>query len=499
MKKFSLIMCAIAMMGVCFTSCKKEQNTPIDNIVENGFYVLGPATGYADLQTKGVAVCQLAPGTNEATKEARVGMYEKYIVLEANKEFFFVHKAGDKTINYTAPIEKKELVADGQNPEGYFGLLAEGATAMKVAETGLYHIVLDLNEDKLLDAAGGKQVIIAPVSWGISGGMNGWGMTVGEKAADAYTWTWKGMEIPAGTEFKFKDEHGWKIFLDGETTQVSTETNLGAGLVPGAANIKVEEGGVYDITLSYSLAKGAIADSYKHEIKKTGELVLDPATFVVGISGSMNDWGDPAGVTLAKYDAASSQVDAATKVGTYVYKMEGVSFPAESTFKFRYNGAWIGFGGVEVSGVNAVEAEKDQNYTGVEGAYDIVITVAWDGNQATSIKADFTEGIPVDYIEDYFYLLNEGTLTDINIYGWAPNKDNNNEIFGAWPGTRVNGDATSLTRVFFEKAIMGGEYKFIVNGTGGQTSDPDWVVSFDDPNVHHTLKVTADNKLIVVE
>lgn len=464
MKKLSLIMCAIAMMGVCFTSCKKEQNTPIDNIVENGFYVLGPATGYADLQTKGVAVCQLAPGTNEATKEARVGMYEKYIVLEANKEFFFVHKAGDKTINYTAPIEKKELVADGQNPEGYFGLLAEGATAMKVAETGLYHIVLDLNEDKLLDAAGGKQVIIAPVSWGISGGMNGWTMTVGKKADNAYTWTWEGVEIPAGTEFKFKDEHGWKIFLDGETQQVSTETNLGAGLVPGAANIKVEEGGVYNITLSYSLAKGAIADSYKHEIKKTAELVLDPATFVVGISGTMNSWGDPAGIYLAKFDANSSQIDA-NKVGTYVYKMEGITFSADATFKFRFNGAWLGFGGVEVSGVNAVEAEKDQNYTGVEGTYDIEMTVVWDGAQATSIKAAFTEGTPLDLVDIGISAIVPSDWTKCYIWAW----DAKGDIFTAWPGEELTIDQGKVYRQFL--GVAAPLNVIFSNGDGKQTKN----------------------------
>ena len=99
---------------------------------------------------------------------------------------------------------------------------------------GLYHIVLDLNQDGKLDAAGGPQVIIAPVSWGISGGMNGWSMTVGQKAANAYEWTWENVEIPGNSEFKFKDENGWKIFLDGETQQVSANTNLGQNMVPGA-------------------------------------------------------------------------------------------------------------------------------------------------------------------------------------------------------------------------------------------------------------------------
>ena len=500
MKKFGFMMMAAAVAAFTLSSCNPKPNPDIDDIVENGFYVTGEAVAMPNLVAQG----QFAVGHNEANNnELREGMYEKYVVIEAGKEFTFAKKEGELIVKYTAQLAKQELISDGTNPMGYFGNLAEGTAAMKVEETGLYHIVLDLNQDGKLDAAGGPQVIIAPVSWGISGGMNGWSMTVGTKAANDYVWTWENVEIPGNSEFKFKDENGWKIFLDGETQQVSANTNLGQNMVPGAGNIAVAEGGVYNIKLTWKLAKGNVEDGYTYELVKAGDLTLDPATFVVGISGEMNGWGDPEGVTLAKYNAEKSNVtDAATKAGSYVYNMTGVSFADGQQFKFRANGAWLGL--ADVTAATGVElAENGGNITLTPaGAYDIEITLVWDGNGIASFSAAFVEGEPVEpveYIEDYFYLLNEGTFTDINVYGWAPNKDNNNEIFGAWPGTRVTGDATTLTRVFFEKAIKGGEYKFIINGTGGQTADPDWVVSFDDPNVHHTLKVTADNQLVVVE
>ena len=466
MKKVSLIMCAIAMMSVCFTSCKKEPVTPIEDIIENGFYVVGEATGFANLSTSGVSVCQMAVGFNEAQSNAvREGMYEKYIVLEGGKEFHFIEKAGELNTQYTAPIEKTQLVADGQNPEGYFGKLSAGTAGMKVEETGLYHIVLDLNKDKQLDAAGGAQVIIAPVSWGISGGMNGWSMTVGQKAANAYTWTWENVEIPAGTEFKFKDEHGWKIFLDGETQQVSANTNLGKDLIPGGDNIKVEEGGVYNLTLSWTLAKGAIADNYKSELKKTGDLVLNPATFVVGISGTMNNWGDPAGATLGKLNESKTKVDdAKTKAGTYVFNLTGVTFAADAQFKFRVNGGWLGLADVtEATGVTLSEA--DGNITGVEGTYDIEMTIAWDGAKMSSLKVAFTEGTPQATTNiKVTGIVPEGWA---KCYLWAWNGAGN--FFAEWPGQELEIKDGKVAYEF--KDVVAPINVIFSNGEGAQTND----------------------------
>lgn len=442
MKKFSFLMMMAAVAAFTFTSCKTDPKPDIDDIVENGFYVTGEAVSMPNLVAQG----QFAVGHNEAnSNELREGMYEKYVVIEANKEFTFVLKEGDKNTNYTATLAKQELVSDGTNPMGYFGALSVGNAAMKVEETGLYHIVLDLNQDGKLDAAGGPQVIIAPVSWGISGGMNGWSMTVGQKAANAYEWTWENVEIPGNSEFKFKDENGWKIFLDGETQQVSANTNLGQNMVPGAGNIAVAEGGVYNIKLTWKLAKGNVEDGYTYEIVKAGDLTLDPATFVVGISGEMNSWGDPSGLQLAKYNAGKSNVtDAATKAGTYVYNMEGVTFADGVQFKFRANGAWIGLDGVTAAtGVDLAEADGNIVLTPA-GTYNIEITLVWDGNGIASFSAAFTPGTPVETTTI--------TVTGIvpagweHCYLWAWNGAGN--LFALdWPGQElpINNGKVSYT------------------------------------------------------
>jgi hypothetical protein len=467
MKKVSLIMCAIAMMSVCFTSCKKEPE-PIPEIIENGFYVVGEATGFADLSASGVSVCQMAAGKNEVTKALREGMYEKYIVLEGGKEFKLLKKQGELIPQYTASLEPKNLTTDGVDIEGgYWGAISEGTAAMKVEKTGLYHIVLDLNLDKQLDAAGGAQIVIAPVTWGVRGAMNGWGYTqYTAMNQEGTSWSWKDQELSAGAEFKFAYGQFWKINLDA-AEQVKAEVSLGKDMVSGGENIKVEEGGVYEIVLSFKMAKGDIKNSFTMELKKGGELVLDPATFVVGISGTMNGWGDPSGTSLAKYDAESSKVDdPATKAGTYVYKMASMTFPAESQFKFRVKGDWLGLDAVtEATGVTL--EEKDGNIAGVEGTFDIVLTLVWDGEKIASLKAAFTPGTPLETKNIKVTAKNiPAEWQEVAIYAW----NGQGNLCGDWPGTVV-AVANGVIVHEFKDVVPPINVIFNNNGGGAQTKD----------------------------
>ena len=463
MKKLSLIMCGIAALAIGFTSCEKKPE-PIPEIIENGFYVVGEATGFADLNTSGVSVCQMAAGKNEVTKALREGMYEKYIVLEGGKEFKLLKKQGELIPQYTATLEQKNLTTDGVDIEGgYWGAIAEGTAAMKVEKTGLYHIVLDLNLDKQLDAAGGAQVVIAPVAWGVRGAMNGWGYTKFDEEKDL-TWTWKNQELAAGAEFKFAYGQFWKINLDA-AEQVKAEVSLGQDMVSGGENIKVEEGGIYDIVLSYKMAKGDIKNSFAMELKKAGELVLDPATFVVGISGTMNGWGDPTGTTLAVYDANASKVDdPATKNGTYVYNFKSTTFPAESQFKFRVKGDWLGLDAVtEATGVNLVE--QDGNIAGVEGCFDIVLTLVWKDGKIESLKAAFTPGTPIETKTIVVTGVNFPSWNEVAIYAW-----NDGPLAGEWPGTKVEVKDGKVVYEF-KDVVPPINVIFNDNGNGAQTKD----------------------------
>ena len=214
---------------------------------------------------------------------------------------------------------------------------------MQVAEAGLYHIVLDLNKDGKLDLTGGAQIIVAPVTWGVSGAMNGWAVTTVEpqiKSATEIVWTWTDQEISASGEFKFKDKNGWKIVLD-DAGAVKAHTNLGTDLQNGGANIVVAEKGIYTITLTYTLAKGDIANSYKYESTKTGEVAAkDYSACVLELVGDAVldqedatpdatwNWGNV-------YTMGTPSVDGTV----YTWEVSGVKLAAEGGFKVRTEAA----------------------------------------------------------------------------------------------------------------------------------------------------------------
>ena len=103
MKKVNYLMMCLLALSFSFVSCDPEEDPNVDEIVEDGFYVIGEATGIANLQATGAAKTTMAVGFNEVLQEAassaeekisaacqRAGMYEKYIYLEGGKTFSLV-------------------------------------------------------------------------------------------------------------------------------------------------------------------------------------------------------------------------------------------------------------------------------------------------------------------------------------------------------------------------------------------------------------------------
>lgn len=305
MKKFFLLS-ASALMAVCFASCNgNDENKNLDEAVEDGFYVAGEATGVSELKP----AYMMTAGTNEAADQTkRDGMYEKYIVLQGGKEFDLkLYEAGKQT-RYSATLSEftpEEGSSNyGEDPQMaiFKGALKTGdsAPAMKVTSTGLYHIVLDLNKANDLAEA---QIIVAPVEWGVRGAMNGWGfteMTATSASNDGITYTIKDAEMPKGGEFKFAYGSAWKITLD-DAGKVRANTNLGNvnegkaedALAAGGKNIKVEKGGLYDITLTFKLAAGEIGSSYKSTITLTQESTLPDEMYMIG--AGIQGWNLSAG------------------------------------------------------------------------------------------------------------------------------------------------------------------------------------------------------------
>lgn len=294
MKKFFYLMTAAAILAA-FSSCEKKPAVDLGNVVLDGFYVYGEATGNAD---KVLSQNAMAAGFNEVEKATRSGMYEKYIYLEGGKDFALIENSNNnkkfygaelKEVNYGQGTEAAPGKNFDNNPNMMIlqGKLIIGDTApkMQVKETGLYHIVLDNNKNK--DLAEGAQIIIQKADFGVRGGCNGWGFTKGEPTVGAdgvITFTWKDLDFPSKGEFKFSSCDGWKINLD-EEGKVKAEVSFGlegGKLALTSTNIAVDKAGLYDLTLVFTPKAGELAGSFSYTAKLTKESNLPEACYLIG-------------------------------------------------------------------------------------------------------------------------------------------------------------------------------------------------------------------------
>ena len=138
MKKIGIFMCSLAL-GMAFTSCDPEQGTQggvdFDNLTEDGFYAVGEACPIKSVDAENAVLAQMSQGINEVLMDQekksweeskRDGMWEKYIYLEANKDFELILKEGSEATIYGANLEKQELTTDGKALQGYKGSLVIG-------------------------------------------------------------------------------------------------------------------------------------------------------------------------------------------------------------------------------------------------------------------------------------------------------------------------------------------------------------------------------------
>ena len=295
MKKLSIFMSALALLA--FASCDNKGSDLDGDFIEDGFYVVGEATGSDEIQS----AYMMAAGFNEVDKAKRDGMYEKYVALEANKEFSLaIYEAGDITY-YGAELADMDLNGLAENPAIVIkrGALQIGADApkMKVAESGLYHVVLDLN---LAGDLNTPIIIVAPTQWGVRGAMNGWGFTPMEEPAfnaTKMTYTLKNMECQSTGGFKFAYGNGWKVNMD-DMGMVKAEIGLGNNCadknLPLMSNDLSNTGqdiqikrGIYDVELVWTLKGGNLAKNFTAKLTKVGSLpAIDYTNCVLELVGA---------------------------------------------------------------------------------------------------------------------------------------------------------------------------------------------------------------------
>lgn len=312
------------------------------SVAEDGFYVVGEATSIPSLSAEDAEKALMAPGANENDdQKPRDGMYEKYVALEGGKSFSVVIKEAAKETKYGGSLSISDTLRGDNEPaiRVYKGALVEN-DVMQVQESGLYHIVLDLNKDGSLSD---KLIVIAPVAWGVRGAMNGWGFT--PLTAPAFnkttmTYTLTDVTVETAGAFKFAYGSGWKIELNaGATPLVKANTNLGAddamGLKPGGGDISIARA-KYTIDLTWTLGKGAVGNSFKYTVTETGKLeALDPTAFVYSLIGDAiyND------TTQSSWDYDADFTYVGKSENTYTYEISNIKLGV-GAFKVRFGHDW---------------------------------------------------------------------------------------------------------------------------------------------------------------
>lgn len=448
MKKLSIFACVLAFAGLAFTSCGDGNQAPdLDNVIEDGFYCVGPATAVDNINASTLAIALMGQGTNEAEKEAnggvqvkRAGMYEKYIALEADKEFSLVlHKAGQSDVVYGAKLEETDAISDNAEItiKQFKGLLKQDTT-MKVATSGLYHIILDLDEDGKLASMGGPQIVLVLCEWGLRGDLNGWdytAMDAPEFNKTQMVYTIKNVEVKTNGSFKFAHSHCWKFNLD-MSGAVKAENSIGTDadenggafkeLLAGGKNIPIERG-IYDITLTWNLKGGAMAKSFTYTATKTADVEIQDYSNcemeLVGSAVASTNAGAVEDASSWKWGNVLSIGKPTREGDVFTWKKEGVSLIGGEKFKVRTPNA---------------EAQGDiaafDNGTDVAVAATDVYTVTFTLDAASGDKKVKLEGsVPAEK--------KDITVTGIvpadwdKCYLWAWGADG--DFFAGWPGQEL--------------------------------------------------------------
>ncbi len=383
----------IAFMGisVVMTSCKDEPVPDPDPVVEDGIYIKGGGTALEELGANGL----MTKAVDENGQEERATMYEMYLPIEAGTEGFnivIVEGGVQKTYGPGAdfalvPVAERNM--EQPSTDFWRGTYAETATAFTVPVNGMYHVILDTVN---------KKVVVAVVEWGIIGGATptAWTastpMPAGAFAVDAMSFKVENFELRKG-DFKFRYGNNWKIIVDSTDVahHVRVNTNFGGTISGTLPNLEVAltqakdnnvvlaltQEGKYTIALDWT-----VADGWKASLTKTADVTpIGPETFLFSLIGSAFNNAD--GVP-ANWDYDIDLPYASVSGDAYSFTKNGVALLAGGEFKIRKDHDWgtnFGYTGVTIEGDAANFTDNNGNIKVTEAkTYNVTFVYDNAGN-----------------------------------------------------------------------------------------------------------------------
>jgi hypothetical protein len=411
-----------AVVALIFTSCDEDDDGNGNNLVEDGVYLSGTASGYEGLNLLATFNKGYVEGEGFSSN-LRDDMYEKFIYL-ATGNLSIVVKAGASETTYgvaSGTLGTKTLAGESDQINGdidTFSVAANGA-AYNVAEAGFYHIIWDKTTN---------YGMIAKVdSWGIIGDATdkGWSgqfeMTGKSLSASSCEWEITNLTLRAVGGFKFRYNNGWKILADDLVffanvgkTENSDEFQMGGGTFPSATE------GAFTVKLSWTPE-----DGFAYTATKTGEVEPLPeypeALYLIG--DGVGDW------VWANTDLPMIPVNSKP----YLF-WKIVWIKETGGFKFSPVKDWNGDFGKSGDATNGYYKKGSDNLSvpGTAGYYMVVVNLEKDsiyvGNPEVYLIGDPLVGswatanpdakFAVDNANEVITLTKVLGAADVRIYAW---------------------------------------------------------------------------------
>jgi hypothetical protein len=416
MKKILSIFAFATALATVMSSCEDKEKDKQPTGVVDGYYITGDATALNAVDKKGLMVV----GFNEANSNVvETGLYEKYIALEANKNFNIVLKEGATETSFGGTLVDDPVSGNDQLTATVKKCILTANANLSVDVSGVYHLVV-------YKATDNTYFYLIPVQFQTNG--------IGQKTPDpaesggyklqpsafnkeTMTFSLNKVLADVGANFKIKNYDGWKYELKDmsganlnstvdNSKVIKVNTNFGDPtdgfkfdgssneVVRGSADIKVTMSAraYYTVSVVYTLAEG-MGITVKFTNKSTEG--LDPITPVQETWSLIGSAFNNASGTPASWDYDVDLVyDAASSTATvYNYKTTNLTMLANGEFKIRKDHDWttsLGWG-IKIEGDSGNFSDPGNGNIKVvaEKTYStIVYSFDWDAYEG---KITFTE------------------------------------------------------------------------------------------------------------
>ena len=275
----------LLFVPVVMNSCLKGDDIDPLRDVDDGIYIKGMSTTFENFDQN----ARMKSAVNEVNGQHRDGLYEIFIAVSSAGDGFSIIVVEDHKERVLGPAIPEIVNLQGEDGQIYGtvqkGIFGPDAGTFTVPESGIYHIVIDLQTERYL---------IAPVS-----DLSLYGDVVGGQMADTgiplsegfdkinMVFRASGLELEEG-EFRIRYGSGDRIKVSGSEISVSTsfggtmtgsQGEMELSMVTGGNSYQISSGnaGIYLLSVNWT-----VGDGFSANLTETGLVSYPENLYVIG-------------------------------------------------------------------------------------------------------------------------------------------------------------------------------------------------------------------------